>query len=117
MDDADGLCDRLIEISEQLCLGGHHKAAYHALTSAFHLAQEIQDYDRLIAIQQAAANQMAYIDANAPESPLASKLVAIEGGVNLYLGLIKLAGVRARLLQHERTRMENPTLWQLYSKE
>jgi hypothetical protein len=97
---------QLIDINQKMMQSGHYEVAFHALEAALHCAEDLEDEQRLTAIQQAAEQQRDLIDAEAPEHRMSSQTALKRGGQNLYNILIRLANVPISQLKHDQRQQE-----------
>ena len=101
---------RLMAISQEALVSAHEETAYHALTAAMHLADDLGDDQRLLAVERAAKAQLDWIDAHNPENRMSSQSTAERKGVNLYYTLIKQAAAHALIARQERRRKHTHNL-------
>ena len=93
------LYDHLMELHRQLFATERYEAAYHVLAAALHVAQEVEDIERLGNIERLARSRQADVDAALPVHPMASVSARRRGNPAMYQTLAltaKSAGGRVR---------------------
>jgi hypothetical protein len=71
-DSAALLYDHLMELHGRLFAARRLEAAYHVLAAALHVAEELDDVERLSFIQRLAGNWQAEVDRALPVHPMSS---------------------------------------------
>jgi hypothetical protein len=99
MSEHTDLFPQLVAISQQAFTGVHYEAAYHALAAALHYAQDTGSAEQLEEVSRMAGAQLAYIDANAPDSVMSSQAATDRHGVDLLATLKNIASARARMIR------------------
>jgi hypothetical protein len=66
------LLDQLLEIHRSAFEMGEHEVSFHALSSAAHAAEGLEDLDGLERIAQLSREELAWLDAHLPQHRLSS---------------------------------------------
>ncbi len=98
------LYDRLIVINEEQFNARLFNAAYHALASAMHCANQLDQDDLLINISQIANKQIAWIDENYPDYEHSTRSAARRKLPSIYKALAIQAETRLAMRQENRRR-------------
>jgi hypothetical protein len=102
--DSVQLLERLMSLCQEVFAARHYEAAYHLLTAAIHVGQDLEDQQALLRIERLAIEQAAWINANAPESMMSSQSAQSRSGVDLYANVIRQAAAHARIIRENRRR-------------
>ena len=93
---------QLMAINALAFAEGQYEVAYHALVAAFHCAHDLQDSDRVVAVQQQAAEQRHGIDELAPGHYHTGRPPEWRQRVSNYGELARQAQMVALLLDRQR---------------
>ena len=98
--------DVLMALNREAFAAGRYEIAYHALEAALWSAEGLGDDRRLAQVQALAAEQGAWIDANAPGHRLSSHSALGRTTQGVFASCARsadalLAGLRARRLQQK----------------
>ena len=75
--------EQLMTISQEAVEKTQYGVAYHALTAAFHYAEDLEDEQGIASIEHVAKAQQEWIDAHTPEHLMSTASVAKRGGTSM----------------------------------
>lgn len=101
--EAIDLFDRMMSANAEGFDGGHIEAAYHALMSGLHLAQDLGDESLLLRVAKVAEEQGRHVDSLSPPHRLSSKMATARGHESVFQLTARQATAQASLA-HARTR-------------
>jgi hypothetical protein len=81
--------DALVDMNRQTFAGGHYEIAYHLLAAAMHCAEDLQDGQRLLELQQKAIEQGNWIDKHDNGHRLSSLHARARGTDPLFASLAR----------------------------
>src|SRR3954467_14354608 len=84
---AESLYDHLLDLHAQVFAGERFETAYHLLAAAMHVAEELDDVDRLSSIERLAGDRQAEVDRSQPQQKTSSESAAGRGMVARFTTL------------------------------
>jgi hypothetical protein len=84
---AESLYDHLLDLHGQAFAAERFETAYHLLAAALHVAEELDDVDRLHSIERLSHDRQAQVDGSQPEQRTSSVFAAGRGMVARFTTL------------------------------
>jgi hypothetical protein len=84
---AELLYDHLMDLHGQAFDAERFEAAYHVLAAALHVAEELDDVERLSAIERLAANRQGRLDSTEPRHVMSSGSASVRGNTARFTAL------------------------------
>jgi hypothetical protein len=81
------LYDHLMDLHGQVFTAERFEAAYHVLAAALHVAEELDDVERLSAIERLATNRQAHVDRAQPAHVMSSGSATARGNTARFAAL------------------------------
>ena len=97
----DALFAQLMALNHEAFDAGYYSTAYHTLAAALHVAYAHQDAEGLITVEHLAREQLASIDATAPEYEYSTQAAEARGHPSIFTMLARQAQAMLLMLPHE----------------
>jgi hypothetical protein len=96
---ANQLYNRLMQMHDAAFEAGRFDAGYHLLAAALHAAEELEDLERLTAIQVTAGQRQQTLDSRKPAHHMSTASARHRGNTAQYTALATIAGaVKGRIV-------------------
>jgi hypothetical protein len=95
--------EQFIALNRAAFEGRHFDGAYHALDGALVCARDLQDADRLAAVEATATEQLAWIDAHDPAYHHSTAAAKTRGHASIFATLAAQAHGRRVIVRGGRT--------------
>ena len=97
--DARSLFAHCLALNDEAFAAGYYHTAYHALAAALYVAQARHDATGLATVERLASEQLALIDATAPEYEQSTQSTEASGFPSIFLMLAREAQTMRLMLQ------------------
>jgi hypothetical protein len=96
----NSLFAQLMALNREAFDAGYYSTAYHTLAAALHVAYAHQDAAGLATVERLAGEQLALIDATAPEYEYSTQAAAARGHPSIFTMLARQAQAMLLMLPH-----------------